>query len=56
MGFDLGIFRDQQLEADYIEWLVDEHSTVVQTHFVKLWEYYTNRMIDSNGVCQPKHR
>jgi len=53
MGFDLGIFRDQQLEADYIEWLVDEHSTVVQTHFAKLWEYYTNRMIDSNEAGAP---
>ena len=53
MGFDLGIFKDPQLEADYIEWLVDERSIVVQTHFAKLWEYYTNRMIDSSGAGAP---
>jgi len=26
MGFELDIFGDEQLEADYIEWLVDEQS------------------------------
>ena len=26
MGFELDIFKDERLEADYIEWLVDEHS------------------------------
>ena len=46
MGFDLHIFKDQQLGADYIEWLVDERSIDIQTHFTKLWEYYTNRMYD----------
>ena len=49
MGFDLHTFKDPQLEADYIEWLVDEQSVDIQAHFAKLWEYYTNRMIESNG-------
>jgi len=49
MGFDLHIFKDQQLGADYIEWLVDERSIDIQTHFTKLWEYYTNRMYDISG-------
>ena len=49
MGFDLRIFEDHQLEADYIEWLVDERSIDIQTHFTKLWEYYTNRMYETNG-------
>jgi len=49
MGFDLGIFADEQLEADYIEWLVDEKATEVQAHFAKLWEYYANRTIEIDG-------
>ncbi len=49
MGFDLHIFKDPQLEADYVEWLVDEQSVDIQAHFAKLWEYYTNRMIENNG-------
>ena len=50
MGFDLSIFKDEQLEADYIEWLVDERSINIQTHFAKLWEYYTNHMFDISGA------
>ena len=50
MGFDLDIFNDEQLEADYIEWLVDERSINIQAHFAKLWEYYTNRMVEASGA------
>ena len=42
MGFDLQIFKDEQLAADYIEWLVDEHSIDIRRHFTRLWEYYAN--------------
>lgn len=49
MGFDLEIFKDQQLEADYINWLVEEQSVNIQTHFNKLWEYYTNPMYEAAG-------
>jgi len=56
MGFELGIFKDREIEADYIEWLVDERSIEIQNHFAKLWEYYTNRMIDDSdaGICSSK--
>lgn len=47
MGFDLGIFKDPQLESDYVEWLVDEQSVDIQAHFAKLWEYYANRMAET---------
>ena len=50
MGFDLDIFKDEQLEADYIEWLVDERSIEIAAHFAKLWEYYTNRMVEASGA------
>jgi len=49
MGFDLHIFEDPQLEAEYIEWLVDERSIDIQRHFAKLWAYYTNSMVDVNS-------
>ncbi|MFA5252119.1 MAG: phage portal protein [Phycisphaerae bacterium] len=48
MGFDLSIFKDPQLGADYVEWLIDEQSVDIQAHFSKLWEYYANRMIESD--------
>jgi len=50
MRFDLHIFEDEQLEADYIEWLVDERSIEIAAHFAKLWEYYTNRMVEASGA------
>jgi len=46
MGFDLDIFSDEQLGADYVEWLVDERSAEVARRFSRLWEYYANRMED----------
>jgi len=49
MGFDPGIFEDNQLKADYIEWLVEERWLDIQAHFSKLWEYYANRMYDIGG-------
>jgi len=49
MGFELSIFGDGGLQADFIEWLVDERSVEIQRHFVKLWEYYTNRMVEPSA-------
>jgi len=53
MGFDLHIFKDSAgdgLEADYVEWLVDERSVGIQAHFTKLWEYYTNPIYEASGA------
>ena len=50
MGFDFDIFQDEQLEADYIEWLVDEQSIDVRGHFEKLWEYYANPKMEMHGT------
>ena len=49
MGFKLDIFQDQQLQSDYIEWLVDEQSVNAQAHFEKLWLYYANPKIEATG-------
>jgi len=56
MGFDLRIFKDEQLEADYIEWLVEQRSVDIESHFAKLWEYYTNRMVATNTTGAPDRR
>jgi len=50
MGFDLSVFEDSEFSADYLEWLVDERSVDIAAHFSKLWEYYTNRMMDVSGA------
>lgn len=54
MGFDLRILQDSAagaIDADYIEWLVDEHSVDIQAHFGKLWEYYTNPRYEIAGIA-----
>jgi hypothetical protein len=43
MAFELGIFGDGELDAAFVEWLVDERWGDIQNHFGKLWEYYHNR-------------
>jgi len=44
MGFEIDIFNtaENELNVDYIDWLVDEHSADIQKHFTKLWDYYSN--------------
>jgi hypothetical protein len=44
MGFELEVF-DQQLDADFLEWLVDVQAATIQQHFGRLWDYYTNPMV-----------
>jgi hypothetical protein len=45
MGFDLRIF-ESGLDAEYLDWLVDERAVEIQSHFGKMWEYYANPIID----------
>jgi hypothetical protein len=49
MGFELDIFQDQQLEDDYLEWLVDVQSVNAHVHFEKLWLYYANPRTEATG-------
>ena len=42
MGFELDVFGDEQLDAEFFGWLVDDHSVDVHRHFSRLWEYYAN--------------
>ena len=56
MGFEIRIFGDDKLEADFLDWLVDERSIDIQLHFNKLWEYYANRAIDISGLCASERK
>jgi len=56
MGFDLQIFQDKELQADFLEWLVEERSINIQKYFGKFWEYYTNRMIDNYVLSGPERK
>ncbi|MFH1369872.1 MAG: phage portal protein [Planctomycetota bacterium] len=50
MGFDLKIFEGsssvEPLDAEYLDWLVDERWPEVQGRFSKMWEYYENPIMD----------
>jgi len=55
-GNDTGVVEDNQLQADYIEWLVEQRWVDIQAHFSKLWEYYINQIYDirasnTSGRC-----
>ena len=50
MGFELDIFQDDTLQADYVEWLVDTQSVDIQIHFGRLWDYYANPRIETTGA------
>jgi hypothetical protein len=56
MGFMLDSFRDNQLDAEYLEWLVDEQSVVIDRHFSRLWDYYTNSMVEVTAGHAADHK
>ncbi|MBN2130852.1 MAG: hypothetical protein JW741_15225, partial [Sedimentisphaerales bacterium] len=49
MGFELDVFSDTRIDADFLEWLVDVHSVNINKHFSKLWDYYANPIIEVTG-------
>lgn len=42
MSFELKIFEDARLRADYLEWLTEQQWLDNQIHFGQLWDYYQN--------------
>jgi hypothetical protein len=52
MGFELDILNrseaegDSGLDAEYLEWLVDEQSVDIGRHFSRLWDYYANPLVE----------
>ena len=50
MAFETEIFQDKNLEADYIDWLIDTRWVDIQSHFEKLWKILrTGTGIRSSG-------
>jgi hypothetical protein len=56
MGFKLDIFGDHGLDAEYLEWLVEEQSAAVGRHFARLWDYYTNPAAEVIGGSAPDRK
>jgi hypothetical protein len=46
MAFEIGIFEDCNLEANFLDWLVDVHWIDIQSHFEQLWNYYANPRVE----------
>jgi hypothetical protein len=50
MTFEFEGFKDERLGVEYVEWLVDEHSIDIHRHFARLWDYYSNPVMETVGV------
>lgn len=50
MSFDFTDFKSDGLNADFIDWLVDEQWVNMQVHFGRLWDYYQNPMYSTTGL------
>ncbi len=50
MSFEVDVFQDEQLSADLLDWLIEERAADIAGHFNKLWEYYANRMVETNSL------
>jgi hypothetical protein len=50
MAFDFADFKTDSLNADFVDWLIDEQWVDMQVHFGKLWDYYQNPMYSTIGL------
>ena len=51
MAFDFENFETDDLNPDFIDWLVDEQWVNMQMHFGRLWDYYQNQMYSTIGLA-----
>lgn len=56
MAFELDHFDDPGLDAEYLDWLVDEQSAVIHRHFGRLWDYYANPMVETAGIGRAERK
>ena len=52
MAFDFTDFKSEELNPDFVNWLVDEQWVDMQTHFGRLWDYYQNPMYSTAGLLR----
>ncbi|HBG27483.1 MAG: hypothetical protein A2Y10_02820 [Planctomycetes bacterium GWF2_41_51] len=50
MGFEFTNFNSSNINADFVDWLVDEQWVDMQRHFGRLWDYYQNPMYSPAGI------
>ena len=50
MAFDFSDFKTDSLNADFVDWLIDEQWVDMQVHFGRLWDYYQNQMYSTMGL------
>ncbi len=50
MAFDFENFKTGSLNADFVDWLIDERWVGMQIHFGTLWDYYQNPMYSTRGL------
>jgi len=50
MPFDFTNFNSNSLNADFVDWLIDEQWVNMQIHFGRLWDYYQNPMYSATGL------
>jgi len=55
MGFELAVF-ERELDAGFLEWLVDVQAAAVREHFARLWDYYANPTVPlaAGGAAERK--
>ena len=58
MAFETGIFQDNKIHEDFIDWLVETQWPQVNIHFEKLWNYYANpsTQINDSRLIENGHR
>ncbi|OHB45739.1 MAG: hypothetical protein A2Y13_02900 [Planctomycetes bacterium GWC2_45_44] len=49
MAFEFADFKNE-LNPDFVDWLVDEQWVDMQSHFGRLWDYYQNQMHSTAGL------
>ena len=50
MAFDFTNLETDNLNPNFVDWLVDEQWVDMQTHFGRFWDYYQNPMYSTIGL------
>ncbi|MCU0918261.1 MAG: phage portal protein [Planctomycetes bacterium] len=55
MGFEPAVF-ERQLDASFLEWLVEVQAATAREHFARLWDYYANPTVPlaAGGAAERK--
>ncbi|MBI5723195.1 MAG: phage portal protein [Planctomycetes bacterium] len=49
MAMELDNFLDDELDADYVTWLLDQQSPDAAMHYGRMWEYFRNETRQATG-------